>query len=153
MEGELEFVMIKPDGVVRGLIGEVISRIERKGLKIVAMKMINVSREQAEKLYEVHKGKDFYEGLVNYVTSAPVVVMVVKGPNAVKIVRNLIGATDPREAKFGTIRGDFALDISRNIVHAGDSPENAMRELKIFFDENELLEYKRTDEDWLLEIR
>ena len=151
MEFELEFVMIKPDGVARGLVGEVISRIEKKGLKIVAMKMIKMSKEQAEKLYEVHKGKPFYEGLINYVTSGPVVVMVVKGPQAVKVVRNLIGSTNPIEAAFGTIRGDFGLDIGRNIVHASDSPENSLKERSIFFKEDEYIEYDRTDDVWLFE--
>lgn len=151
MEEELEFVMIKPDGVARGLIGEVISRIEKKGLKIVALKMIHMSKEQAEELYAVHKGKKFYEGLIKYVTSGPVVLMVVKGPNAVKVVRNLIGATNPLEASFGTIRGDYAMDISRNIVHASDSPENSLKERSIFFNDNDYLEYKRTDDDWLFE--
>ena len=143
--------MIKPDGVARGLVGEVISRIEKKGLKIVAMKMIKMSKEQAEKLYEVHKGKPFYEGLIKYVTSGPVVVMVVKGPQAVKVVRNLIGATNPIEAAFGTIRGDFGLDIGRNIVHASDSPENSLKERSIFFKEDEYIEYDRTDDVWLFE--
>ncbi len=151
MEFELEFVMIKPDGVARGLVGEVISRIEKKGLKIVAMKMIKMSKEQAEKLYEVHKGKPFYEGLIKYVTSGPVVVMVVKGPQAVKVVRNLIGSTNPIEAAFGTIRGDFGLDIGRNIVHASDSPENSLKERSIFFKEDEYIEYDRTDDVWLFE--
>lgn len=151
MEHEYEFVMIKPDGVARGLIGEVISRIEKKGLKIVAMKMIHMSKEQAEKLYEVHKGKSFYEGLIKYVTSGPVVVMVVKGPQAVNVVRKLIGKTNPIEADFGTIRGDYALDIGRNIVHASDSPENSKKERSIFFSDEEFLDYKRTDDDWLFE--
>jgi len=143
--------MIKPDGVARGLVGEVISRIEKKGLKIVAMKMIKMSKEQAEKLYEVHKGKPFYDGLIKYVTSGPVVVMVVKGPQAVKVVRNLIGSTNPIEAAFGTIRGDFGLDIGRNIVHASDSPENSLKERSIFFKEDEYIEYDRTDDVWLFE--
>ncbi len=119
---ELEFVMIKPDGVKRGLIGEIISRIERKGLKIRALKMVRMSREQAETLYEEHKGKPFFEDLVNYVTSGPVVVMVVEGPKAVQVVRKMVGATDGAEAEPGSIRGDFALSKARNIVHATDSP-------------------------------
>ena len=151
MDEELEFVMVKPDGVARGLIGEVISRIERKGLKIVAMKLLWMSKKQAEELYAVHKGKPFYEGLVKYVTSGPVVVMVVRGPKAVEVVRALIGATDPIKAAFGTIRGDFAMDISRNIVHASDSPENSLKERSIFFNEEEFLDYKRTDDEWLFE--
>ncbi len=148
---ERTFLMIKPDGVCRGLIGEVIRRIERKGLKIVAMKMIRVSVTQAEKQYEEHKGKPFYEGLINYITSAPVVVMVVEGKNAVKVVRKLIGATNPADADFGTIRGDFALEIGRNIVHASDSVESAEREIKIYFTNEEILSYERTDDKWLYE--
>ncbi|MGQ4891975.1 MAG: nucleoside-diphosphate kinase [Candidatus Njordarchaeia archaeon] len=151
MKEELEFVMVKPDGVARGLIGEVISRIERKGLKIVAMKLIWMTKEQAEQLYAVHKGKPFYEGLIKYVTSGPVVVMVVKGPKAVEVIRSLIGATDPIKAAYGTIRGDYAMDISRNIVHASDSPENSLKERSIFFNEDEFLNYKKTDDEWLFE--
>ena len=145
------FVMIKPDGVMRGLIGEVISRIERKGLRIVAMKMKKISREEAERQYAVHKGKPFYEGLIKYVTSGPVVLMVVEGENAVEIVRRLIGPTNGAEAPPGTIRGDFSLNISRNVVHASDSVENAKYEMSIYFKEEEILEYRRPEEDWIYE--
>ncbi|HIP25677.1 MAG TPA: nucleoside-diphosphate kinase [Archaeoglobus profundus] len=148
---ERTFVMIKPDGVQRGLIGEIISRLERKGLKIVAMKMINVDRELAEKHYAEHKEKPFFNNLVQYITSGPVVAMVVEGKNAVKVVRTLVGATDPVEAQPGTIRGDFGLDIGRNIIHASDSLESAEREISLFFKPDEILEYKRIDEDWLYE--
>jgi len=148
---ERTFVMIKPDGVQRGLIGEIISRLERKGLKIVAMKMINVDRELAEKHYAEHKEKPFFNNLVQYITSGPVVAMVVEGKNAIKVVRTLVGATDPVEAQPGTIRGDFGLDIGRNIIHASDSLESAEREISLFFKPDEILEYKRIDEDWLYE--
>ncbi len=148
---ERTFVMVKPDGVARGLTGEVISRIERKGLKIAAMKMIMVSRELAEKHYEEHREKPFYSSLVSYITSGPVVALVVEGREAVKVVRKLIGATDPKEAEPGTIRGDFALDIGRNVVHASDSSASAERELGLYFSEEEILEYSRADEDWLYE--
>ena len=148
---EREFIMIKPDGVQRGLIGEVIQRIERVGFKIIAMKMIQVSMEQAEEHYAIHKGKPFYEGLLEYITSEPVVAMVIEGKKAVEITRKIVGATDPVLAESGTIRGDFALDIGRNIIHAADSPENAIVEYKIYFDEEELLSYKRIDYDWLYE--
>ncbi|MCG3215595.1 MAG: nucleoside-diphosphate kinase [Candidatus Heimdallarchaeota archaeon] len=148
---EREFIMIKPDGVQRGLIGEVIQRIERVGFKIIAMKMIQVSMEQAEEHYAIHKGKPFYEGLLEYITSEPVVAMVIEGKDAVKITRKIVGATDPVLADPGSIRGDFALDIGRNIIHAADSPENAIVEYKIYFDEEELLSYKRIDYDWLYE--
>ncbi|MEE9410396.1 MAG: nucleoside-diphosphate kinase, partial [Candidatus Heimdallarchaeota archaeon] len=136
---EREFIMIKPDGVQRGLIGEVIQRIERVGFKIIAMKMIQVSMEQAEEHYAIHKGKPFYEGLLEYITSEPVVAMVIEGKDAVKITRKIVGATDPVLADPGSIRGDFALDIGRNIIHAADSPENAIVELSIYFDESEII--------------
>ncbi len=139
---EKEFVMIKPDAVARGLIGEIISRIERKGLKIRALKMLKMSREQAEKLYEEHKGKPFFEDLINYVTSGPVVVMVVEGPRAVEVMRRMVGATDGAEAAPGTIRGDFALSKARNVIHATDSPEKVEREASIFFSEDEYVDYE-----------
>ncbi len=151
-EVQREFVMIKPDGVARGLVGEIIRRIEAKGLKIVALEMKTLDRETAEELYAEHKDKPFFEDLVEYVTSGPVVVMVVEGGDAVKAVRNLIGATDPVEATPGSIRGDFALDIGRNVVHASDSPEAAEREIRIVFgDDLEVHEYERCDEAWLYE--
>jgi len=143
--------MIKPDGVQRGLIGEVIQRIERVGFKIIAMKMIQVSMEQAEEQYAIHKERPFYKGLLEYITSEPVVAMVIEGKNAVKITRKIVGATDPVGAEPGSIRGDYALEIGRNIIHAADSPENAIIEYKIYFEENELLNYKRIDAEWLYE--
>jgi len=131
---ERTFVMIKPDGVRRGLIGEIINRFERRGLKIVALKMVKMDRKTAELLYEEHKGKSFFEDLINYVTSGPVVCMVIEGEDAVQVVRRMIGNTDPKEAPPGTIRGDFALSKSENIIHASDSLEKAKREMSIFFD-------------------
>lgn len=148
---ERTFVMIKPDGVQRCLVGEIISRIERKGLKIVAMKMMNVDRALAERHYEEHREKPFFESLVNYITSGPVIAMVVEGKNAVKIVRNLVGATNPIDASPGTIRGDFGMEIGRNVIHASDSKESAEREINLFFKPEEIVEYKRIDEDWLYE--
>lgn len=146
---ERTLILIKPDGVVRGLIGEVIRRVERKGLKIVGLKMLHLSREKAEELYAVHRGKSFFESLIDYVTSAPIVAIAVEGKNAVRVVRNIIGLTDPADARLGTIRGDFALSIDRNIVHAADSVENASRELSIIFNSDEFYSYKRVDESWL----
>lgn len=149
---ELEFFMVKPDGVARGLVGDCFRRVERAGLKIVAMKLTKVSQAQAEELYKIHKGKDFYDSLIKYIRSGPVVVSVLVGKSAVKITRKIIGATDPTEARAGTVRGDYAQDISHNIVHAADSVENAKRELKIFFDKNSLNlgeEYERVEERWL----
>ncbi len=148
---ERTFLMIKPDGVQRGLVGEIIKRIEKKGLKIVAMKMIQMSRDMAEELYKVHRGKSFYEGLVEYVTSSPVVVMVVEGEFAVEIIRRMVGATNGRDAEPGTIRGDFATNVRKNVVHAADSAENAEREMKIFFSDEEILSYQRIDEEWVYE--
>lgn len=127
------FVMIKPDGVRKSLIGEVISRFEKRGLKIEELKKIKLSRNQAEQLYEVHRDKSFYKELVDFVLSGPVVVMILSGEDAVKTVRDVMGATNPREAVPGTIRGDFAEVITENIVHGADSEENAQKEMTIFF--------------------
>lgn len=148
---EREFIMIKPDGIQRKLIGETISRIERVGLKIIGLKMLQVSPEQAKKHYDIHEGKAFYEGLIQFITSGPVVVMVVEGKNAVRHVRKLVGATDPADATPGSIRGDYALEISRNVIHAADSDENALKEYTIYFDESELVKYHIIDESWLFE--
>jgi nucleoside-diphosphate kinase len=146
------FVAIKPDGVQRGLIGEVVNRFERRGLKLVGMKLLQVTREMAETHYGEHKGKPFYEGLVSYITSAPVVGMVLEGKDAVTLARNVIGATNPANAAPGTIRGDYAVEIGRNIVHGSDSPESAKREIGIFFKDNELVNgWDRTVEKWVTE--
>lgn len=133
LEEQVTFVMLKPDGVSRGLTGEVILRIERKGLKILALNKISMTRGQAELLYLPHKGKSFYEGLISFITSGPVVIMAVKGRNAIAVVRNLIGSTDPATASPGSIRGDFGLQVQENVVHASSSSEDAKRELGIFF--------------------
>jgi len=148
---EKTFVMIKPDGVQRGLIGEIISRIERKGLKIVAMKMLHISQELAQRHYAEHRGKPFFDSLISYITSGPVVAMVVEGKEAVKVMRSLVGKTNPIEASPGTIRGDYAMDVGRNVIHASDSIESANREISLFFDEEEIIEYKKFDEDWVYE--
>ncbi|MCS7122247.1 MAG: nucleoside-diphosphate kinase [Archaeoglobaceae archaeon] len=148
---ERTFVMLKPDAVQRGLIGEIISRFEKKGLKIIAMKMLKIERELAEKHYFEHRGKVFFDNLINYITSAPVVAMVLEGKNAVKVVRSIVGATNPSEALPGTIRGDYGMDIGRNVIHASDSKESAEREISIFFKPNELCEFKRIDENWVYE--
>ena len=136
MAVERTFVMIKPDGVRKGLTGEIISRFERRGLTIEKIYKKRLTRDEAEELYAVHRGKDFFEDLVSYVTSGPVVLMVVSGPGAVKLVRMMLGATNPQEAAPGTIRGDFAIDISENIIHGSDSLESAEREISIFFGKN-----------------
>lgn len=144
-------MMVKPDGVQRGLVGEVVSRIEDRGLRIVAMKMMQLDRKTAENHYAEHEGKDFYEPLLDYITSGPVVTMAIEGMSAISLVRKMVGETDPQDADPGTIRGDFALDIGRNIVHAADSPESAERELDIFFDPSEFQEYERVEEGWVYE--
>ncbi len=127
------FVMIKPDGVRKKLIGEIINRFESRGLNLKALKQLKLTREQAKKLYSIHQGRPFFEDLVDYVTSGEVVVMLLSGKNAISIVRKMMGATDPKEAEPGTIRGDYALDISENLVHGSDSKESAEREIPIFF--------------------
>jgi nucleoside-diphosphate kinase len=136
---ERTYIMIKPDGVRRGLTGEIISRIERKGFKIVAMKKMLISRETAELHYGEHKGKAFFEGLVSFITSGPVVAMVVEGPQAISEMRRLMGATRPWEAAPGTIRADFATTVDENIIHGSDGPESAAREIAIFFKPEEIL--------------
>ncbi|AAT43868.1 nucleoside-diphosphate kinase [Picrophilus oshimae] len=133
-------ILVKPDGVERNLIGEVISRFERKGLAIKALKMMRVTREQAEDHYSVHRLKPFFDDLVSYLTSGPIVAMIVEGNNAIASSRMLAGATDGSKAAPGTIRGDFSLDIERNIVHASDSLESYEHEYKIFFNENEIMD-------------
>ena len=140
---ERTLVFLKPEAISRGLMGEIISRIERRGLTIAAMKLLQPTRKQAEKIYEVHKGKTFYEPLIEHVTSGPVLAMVVEGPNAVSILRKMIGKTDPLEAQAGTIRGNFALNVQKNIIHASDSLENARKEIVILFEPDEILDYRK----------
>ncbi len=148
---ERTFLMVKPDGVQRRLIGKIIQRIEEKGLKIVALKMIRIQRELAERHYAEHREKPFFEGLIDYITSGPVVVMVVEGKNSILVVRQMVGKTNPVEAGSGTIRGDFGLDIGRNIVHASDSLDSAIREIDLFFKQEEILDYSLVDEIWVYE--
>lgn len=142
-------VLIKPDGVARSKVGAIISRFEDKGIKVTALKLMKLDRERAEKHYAVHKGKPFYESLLNYITSAPLVAMVVEGNNCIEIVRKLVGATNGAKAEPGTIRGDFSTGIDFNLIHASDSEESAKYEIPIFFDEREILTYERADRDWL----
>ena len=146
---ERTFVMIKPDAVVRGLMGEIISRIEKKGLKIVAMKLHHLTEEEAKELYKPHEGKHFFNDLIEFVRSAPVVLMAVEGESAISVMRRLLGSTDAKEAAPGTIRGDLSCSKSMNLVHASDSPESASRELAIFFKEGDYLKYRRVDENWV----
>jgi nucleoside-diphosphate kinase len=143
---ERTFVMIKPDSVVRGLIGEVLSRLERKGLKIVGLRLIHMSVDEANSLYAVHKGKPFFNDLTAFIRSAPVVVMAVEGESAVAVVRRLIGSTDAKEATPGTMRGDLSCSKSMNVIHASDSVDNAKMELSLFFRDSDIIKYKRLDE-------
>jgi len=148
---EKTLVLVKPDGVQRGLIGEVIIRLERRGLKLVAARFLAVSNELAEKHYAVHKGKNFYESLMRYITSAPVMAMVWEGPNAVVAVRQTMGATRPTEAAPGSIRHDFALDVGRNLTHASDTPENAEKEIALWFTPEEVVSWGRAVDTWIHE--
>lgn len=149
MARERTFALIKPDGVQRGIVGEILSRFERKGLKMVAMKMLTVSEDLAKSYYSEHIGKPFFEPLIQYITSGPSVAMVLEGDEAVAVVRKMMGETNPIEADPGTIRGDFGLQIGRNIIHGSDSLTSAEREISLFFDENEIVVYQRIDEQWL----
>ncbi len=146
---EKTFVMLKPSTIARGTVGQIINRVENKGLKIVAMKMLQITQEKADKLYTVHKGKPFYGSLVEYIMSGPIVALVVEGEDAVAIIRKLIGKTNPKEAEPGTIRGDFAITLTKNAIHASDSAENAKTEMAVFFAPDEIVDYKRADEEWL----
>ena len=146
---ERTFVCIKPDGVQRCLIGEVISRFEKRGLKLAAAKFMSVSKELAEKHYAIHKGKPFYDGLINYITSAPVIAMVWEGTNAVAIARQMMGATRPWEAAPGSLRHDFAIEVGRNLTHGSDSVENAAAEIALWFSPSELVEWNRCSDDWI----
>lgn len=148
---ERTLIIIKPDGVERALIGPIISRFEQRGLKIVGLKMLKVSDQLARKHYAIHEGKSFFEPLIEYITSSPVVVMVLQGPQAVQLARNTIGATRPAEAAAGSIRGDFGVMVGRNLVHGSDSPENAEAEIALWFDPSELISYERSVEPWILE--
>lgn len=148
---ERSFVMVKPDAFQRGLVGEIVGRLEDRGLKLVGMKLLTPTREQGEAHYAEHEGKDFYDNLVEFITSGPAVPMVVEGEDAVSVVRDMIGATDPKDADPGTIRGDYALDVGRNCVHAADAAETAEREIAIYFDESEIESYESVDEGWIYE--
>ena len=148
---ERTLVLLKPDAVQRGLSGQVIARFEAKGLKIIGIKMILMDRALAGRHYGIHEGKPFFEGLVNFITSSPIVAIALEGPKAVEVVRAMMGVTDPKKAALGTIRGDFGMDIGRNLVHGSDSPENAVTELELFFGDGELISYERNVEPWIVE--
>ncbi len=141
-------VLVKPDALQRGLVGELIGRIEDKGLKIAALKLMEVNEELAKEHYREHVDKDFFSDLFEFITSGPLVAMVVEGERAVSVIRNMMGATDPFEAEPGTIRGDFGLDLTKNLVHGSDSEESARREIDLFFEEEEILDYELTMDEW-----
>jgi nucleoside-diphosphate kinase len=144
-------VIVKPDGVQRGLSMAILERLERRGLKMVGLQLRQVSPELAEELYEVHKGKPFYAGLVFYITAGPVVVAAFEGPDAVAVIRSTMGATNAAAAAPGTIRGDFALEIGRNLIHGSDSPESAAREVALFFGVEGLVPHRRDVDRWIVE--
>ena len=148
---ERTLVLVKPDGVQRGLIGEVINRLERRGLKLVGMKLMQVDDALARQHYGEHVDRPFFAGLVEFITSAPVVAMAWEADNAVEAVRSTIGQTNPTASPPGTIRGDLGLDIGRNLVHGSDSPESGVRELALFFKPEELLDYTRANDQWIKE--
>ncbi len=148
---ERTLVLVKPDGVQRGLIGKVITRLERRGLKLVGMKLMQVDGALARQHYGEHVDRPFFAGLVDFITSSPVVAMAWEAENAVEAVRNTMGQTNPTTSPPGTIRGDLGLDIGRNLVHGSDSPESAVRELALFFTGAELLEYTRANDGWIKE--
>ncbi len=148
---ERTLVIVKPDGVQRGLIGEIILRLERRGLKLVGIKFMQITPELASRHYAVHKGKPFYEPLVAYITSSPVVVMVWEGKQAIEVVRKTMGATNPVSAEPGTIRADFGVEIGRNLVHGSDGPDTAAFEVALFFREEELVSWTRDAERWIIE--
>ena len=148
---EQTLIIVKPEGVQRGLIGNIITRFEQRGLKFVGLKLIHITPELAEQHYGVHKGKGFYAGLVKHITSSPVVVGVVEGPKAITVVRNTMGATNAAEALPGTIRGDYALEIGFNIVHGSDGPETARQEINLFFKPEELVDYSLATAQWVHE--
>jgi len=147
---ERTLVLVKPDGVQRQLVGRILARYEERGLKIVGLKLVHVDRELAERHYAVHKGKPFFEGLVAFITSGPLVALALEAPNAIGLVLTMNGATRPAEAAPGTIRGDLAVEMSQNLVHASDGPESAAAELAIWFAPGELLDFDREIDRWVL---
>lgn len=142
-------VLLKPDAIQRGLAGEIISRLERKGLKIVALKMLRMDQTLARRHYAVHEGKPFFDDLVQFITSSPVIAIIFQGRNAVQVIRQMMGETDPAKATTGTIRGDFGVDIGHNLVHGSDSPESASKEIDLFFSAEEIFDYRRELDAWI----
>jgi nucleoside-diphosphate kinase len=148
---ERTLIIIKPDAVQRGLVGPIVTRFEQRGLRIVGAKFMHITRELAERHYAVHRGKPFYAGLLDYITSGPVMIVALEGPQAIAAARATMGATRPVEASPGTIRADYGLEVGRNLVHGSDSPETAQFELDLFFDESELVSWTRDADRWIVE--
>jgi nucleoside-diphosphate kinase len=147
---ERTLVLVKPDGVQRGLVGEILARFERKGLKVVGLRLLTVPLEMAERHYAVHAGKHFYDGLVEFITSGPVAAIALEGPDAIATVRRLVGGTMPNEAEPGTIRGDLGISGLRNLIHASDAPDTAVSELELWFGDGALLDYEREIDAWIV---
>ena len=148
---ERTLVLMKPDAMQRGLAGEILSRLERRGLRIAALRLFQMDEAMARRHYGEHEGKPFYEGLISYITACPIIAAVLEGSDAVEVVRRTVGATNPAEAEAGTIRGDLALETGRNLIHGSDSTESAKREIALFFREDELHSYARDVDRWLFE--
>jgi nucleoside-diphosphate kinase len=148
---EKSLVMLKPDAVLRRLAGKIINRFEERGLQILAAKMMIIPREQAQEHYAEHKEKPFFGDLVDYITSGPVLAMVIEGEESISLIRKMVGATNPKKSELGTIRGDYAIDTGRNIIHASDSPASAQREIALFFQDDEICQYQLPDMELIYE--
>ena len=148
---EQTLILVKPDGVQRGLIGQIVSRFESRGMKLVGLKFIQMTNDLAAQHYAVHQGKDFYDSLIEYIVSGPVVAMVWAGEDAISAARATMGSTRPVDSAPGTIRGDFGMEVSRNLVHGSDEPENAKKEVALFFDKSELIDWQRDSDKWIKE--
>lgn len=146
---EKSLILIKPDAMQRGLAGEIVTRLERKGLKIIAMKMLQMDKNLAQRHYAIHKGKVFFDRLVDFITSSPTIAIVFQGKDAVGVIRRTMGETDPVKAQAGTIRGDFGLDIEHNLIHGSDSAENASKEIELFFSTEEIIDYHKDINKWI----
>ena len=148
---ERTLILVKPDGMQRGLAGEIISRLESRGLRIVGLRMLRVDEALAKRHYAEHEGKPFYDGLIDYITSSPIIAAVLEGTRAIEVVRKTMGATNPADAEPGTIRGDLSVELGRNLIHGSDGPDSAAREIALFFDESQLFDYERDVDRWIFE--
>ena len=148
---ERTLILVKPDGMQRGLAGEIISRLESRGLRIVGLRMLQVDEALAKRHYAEHEGKPFFAGLIDYITSSPIIAAVLEGTRAIEVVRRTIGATNPAEAEPGTIRGDLGIELGRNLIHGSDGPDSAAREIALFFDDSQTFDYERDVDRWVFE--